>query len=535
MPFLFPRSRRGVTRITKGGMKPADGATRPAWYDATTVPTYPPPTGGLRADVVVVGAGIAGLTTAYLLASAGKSVIVLDEGPIGSGQTGRTSAHLASYLDDDFTELERLLGVEMSKLAYESHNAAIDTIEQIAKAENIACDFKRVDAYLFPVPGDEGFLDGELAAARRAGFTDCERHERIRLCGYETGPCLRFGHQARFHPLKYLVGLAKAAQAKGVRIFTGRRVTDVQGKTTDSPHPRAQLDDGPDVVIGDHIVVATNTPAPVNNWMGIYTKQAAYRTYLIAATVPRGSVDDALYWDTGDPYHYVRVEAAGPDLRGGDTDLLLVGGEDHKTGQPPADPDEPFAKLEAWARDKFPMITGVAARWSGQVQEPADGPGFIGRCPTLTNVYVITGDSGMGLTHGTLGARLVTDLVTGRPNPWEALYDPARKETNLEFVKENANVIAQYKDLLTGGEVKDAAEIGPGEGAVMREGASKLAVYRDDRGNVHKCSALCTHMGCVVSWNAVEKSWDCPCHGSRFDPYGKVLLGPAIADLSEPG
>ena len=361
--------------------------------------------------------------------------------------------------------------------------------------------------------------------------------ERIVLCGYETGPCLCFPRQARFQPLKYLSALARAVEKLGGKIYSGCRVKDVQGADPDKRQPaRAQIDDGPAEVLADAIVVATNTPAPINDWMGIYTKQASYRTYMIGATVPKDSVDDALYWDTSDPYHYVRLDA--DKARKGDTDLLLVGGEDHKTGQFPQG-GAPFMALEKWAREKFPMIREVTVRWSGQVQEPDDYLAFIGRATAHAkeNVFVATGDSGMGLTHGTIAAILITDLIMGRPNPWAKLYDPARKMSalNRDFIAENLNAIAQYKELVTGGEVKSVDEVPRGQGALMREGLTKVAVYRDAAGTVHKCSAICTHMGCVVQWNHVENSWDCPCHGSRFDPLGKVLMGPAIDDLGDVG
>jgi glycine/D-amino acid oxidase-like deaminating enzyme/nitrite reductase/ring-hydroxylating ferredoxin subunit len=506
-------------------MKSPDGATRPGWYEGISIPQYPqPPRGESRADVCVVGAGIAGLTTAYLLAGEGKKVVVLDEGPIGSGQTGRTSAHLASAIDDRFQEIERLLGLEASRVQYESHAAAIDRIERIARDERIDCDFKRLNAYLFPLPTDPpDILEKELAAAHRAGFGDCEIASRVTLAGYETGPCIRFGNQARFHPLKYLVGLAKAFEKRGGKIYTGCRVKDVQGTDPKKKQPaRATIDDGAATVLADAIVVATNTPAPINDWFGIYTKQAPYRTYVVAMEVPVGSVTDALYWDTGDPYHYVRLEA---------DDLLLVGGEDHKTGHGPQG-SQPFDRLVAWTKEKFPMAGAVKYRWSGQVQEPADGVAFIGRALTANeNVYVITGDSGMGLTHGTLGAILLTDLIMGRPNKWEKTYDPGRKQLNAEFMKENADAAAQYKDLVTPGQIRSSDELNSGEGAVMRDGLSKVAVFKDDAGQVHKHSAICTHLGCVVQWNEIEKSWDCPCHGSRFDAFGKVVMGPAIDDL----
>jgi Rieske Fe-S protein len=189
--------------------------------------------------------------------------------------------------------------------------------------------------------------------------------------------------------------------------------------------------------------------------------------------------------------------------------------------------------LEKWARENFPMIKDVKYRWSGQVQEPSDYLGFLGRALTAKEeVFVITGDSGMGLTHGTIGGMLITDLINGKANPWEQLYDPSRKIVNADFVKENVNVVAQFADYVTPGDVKSVDEIIPGEGAVMREGLSKVAVYRDPSGTVHKCSAVCTHLQCIVQWNSVEKTFDCPCHGSRFGPHGEVLIGPAIDNLA---
>ncbi len=517
-------------------MKSPDGHTESTWKQLVTAPNFPPPPTQSHADVCVVGAGIAGLMTAYLLSKEGKSVIVLDEGPVGSGQTERTSAHLASAIDDRFTEIERLHGEEGSRTCYDSHSSAINLIEQIARDEAIACDFQRVDAYLFPAPGEaESKLDEELDAAKRAGFPYVEKIRSITIGGKEQGVCLCFPNQARFHPLKFLYGLADAFTRRGGKIYTGCRVKDVQGTDEKTGKPAtAQIDDGPSAVTAGAIVVATNTPAPINDWMGIYTKQTAYRTYMIAAKFPRGAFGDLLYWDDADPYHYVRPERA-PDNSIGreDHDLLLIGGEDHKTGQIPQGA-APFASLERWARERFPIIGEIVDRWSGQVQEPADYVAFIGKAPTKNpNVYVITGDSGMGLTHGALGAKLLTDLILGRENPWAKLYDPSRKTMTADFAKENANTLKQYKDWVSSGDVKSTDEIPTGEGALLREGLKKVAVYKDPTGAIHKCSATCTHLACIVQWNSTEKTWDCPCHGSRFDPTGKVLMGPAIDDLAK--
>jgi Rieske Fe-S protein len=270
-------------------------------------------------------------------------------------------------------------------------------------------------------------------------------------------------------------------------------------------------------------VIATNSPT--NDVVAIHTKQAPYRTYALAAPIPKDSISLALYWDTEDPYHYVRLQPAA------DHDLLIIGGEDHKTGQ--GDPNVSFAKLEKWARERFVMIRETEFRWSGQVLEPVDCVAFIGRNPGDDHVYVATGDSGMGMTHGTIAGILLTDLIQGRRNPWAELYDPTRKTVGAvpEFIKENVNVAAQYGDWVKPGNVATSDDIRAGEGALIRSGAKKIAVYRDPERGLHACSAVCTHLGCLVSWNSVEKSWDCPCHGSRFDPLGRVLNGPAVRDL----
>ena len=479
----------------------------------------------LAADVCVVGAGIAGMTTAYLLAAAGRRVVVLDAGPVGGGMTGRTTAHLAAALDDGFTALEHLHGADGARLAAESHAAAIDRIEAIVGTEGIDCDFMRVDGYLFnPPEGSRQDLEDELAAAHRAGLTDAGWMERAPLDGFDTGACLRFPHQAQFHPLKYLAGLAAAVRRRGGKLFTQSPVEKVEG----SVHARVETRDG-NAIMADAVVVATNTP--INDHYVIHTKQASYTTFVIGAPVPRGSVAQALYWDTADPYHYVRLVPGGDGTT--TQDLLIIGGEDHKTGQA-HDADQRFARLEQWARERFPALGQVAYRWSGQVFEPIDGLAFIGRNPQdADTVFIATGDSGNGMTHGTIAGMLLSDIILGRENPWVSLYDPARKPLRAlsAFARENLNVAAQYADLVTPGEVKTREDVRRDEGAILRRGLKKVAVYRDAAGAFFECSAACTHLGCVVAWNGNEKTWDCPCHGSRFDAFGKVIQGPAHRDL----
>jgi glycine/D-amino acid oxidase-like deaminating enzyme/nitrite reductase/ring-hydroxylating ferredoxin subunit len=476
----------------------------------------------LNADVCIVGAGIAGLTTAYLLSNEGKRVIVVDDGPTAGGETCRTTAHLVSALDDRFYHLERLHGAEGARLAAQSHAAAIDKIERIVHDEAIACDFTRLDGYLFVPPGDDpAQLEDELKAAHRAGLTDVSRVARAPVTTFDTGPALKFPRQGQFHVLKYLNAVAAAAQRRGAQIYNGSHVERIRGGKD------ARVETTRGVITADAIVVATNSP--VNDLVAIHTKQAAYRTFVVGARVKRDSVPQILLWDTPDPYHYVRVQRAEG------YDVLIVGGEDHKTGQA-NDAEERFRRLQQWTRERFTQVEGFDFQWSGQVMEPVDSLALIGRNPLDSdNVYIATGDSGNGMTHGTIAGMLITDLIMRRANPWTDLYDPSRKTLGAikEFVKENLNVAAQYADLVTPGEIDDVAQIARGEGAILRRGLAKIAVYRDDAGVFHERSAICTHLGCVVQWNSIERTWDCPCHGSRFQTDGHVVNGPAIRALGD--
>jgi glycine/D-amino acid oxidase-like deaminating enzyme/nitrite reductase/ring-hydroxylating ferredoxin subunit len=498
--------------------------TTSLWAATATPARRPALTSDLSIDICVVGAGIAGLTTAYLLAREGRSVAVLEGGSIGGGETGRTTAHLGSWIDDTFQEIERLHGERGARLAHESHAAAIDRIESIVSAERIACDFARVDGFLFLASDDSADrLDAELGAAKRAGFHDVARLEQLQIDGFDLGPCLRFPRQGQLHALRYVDGLAHGIEARGGRIFTETHVNDIQAESRKVVLSTA----AGTTVEATRVVVATNTP--FNDRFVIHTKQAAYRTYALAARVPAGSVPRALYWDTGEPYHYVRLQPAGDGA-----DFLIAGGEDHKTGQD-ADTAECYSRLEDWARQRFSAMGEVEHRWSGQVMEPVDGLAFIGQNPAdEDNVYVVTGDSGMGMTHGTIAGILLTDLIEGRENEWKRLYDPRRKTLSAakRWLGENLNVAAELLAGAGPAEVSTVDEIPRGGGAVVRRGLQKIAVYRDERGALHERSAVCPHLGCVVAWNESEKSWDCPCHGSRFDPHGRVVNGPAAEDLA---
>ncbi len=507
-------------------MKSDSSHTVSSWMEVDTPPASTL-TENTQADVCVIGAGIAGLTTAYLLTKEGKSVVVLDDGPVAMGESSRTTAHLANEIDDTYVEIERIFGADGARLACQSHTVAIDRIEAIAQSENIECDFERVDAYMFVAQGESSDeLDEELEAARRAGMQNAEKLESVPVQGFASGgACLKFARQGQFHPLKYFAGLAQAITKSGGRIYTSTHVTEIDGGKEDGASARVKTSGGATVTC-QSIVVATNTP--FNDRVTMHTKQAAYRTYVIGARIERGAVAKALYWDTLDPYHYVRLQEMD------DHDLLIIGGEDHKTGQED-DMDARFERLEAWGRQHFPTLGAIEYRWSGQVMETIDGLAYIGRNPLDSpRVFIATGDSGMGMTHGTIAGILLTDLIQGRENPWTDLYDPSRKSSKagVAFAKENLNLVAQFADWVKGGDVSSAQEIANGDGAILRRGLHKVAAYRDESGALHECSAVCPHLGCVVAWNSLEKSWDCPCHGSRFDATGRVVNGPANVDLS---
>lgn len=530
------------------------GKTTSLWGATAELITTEPLKQDVETDVVVVGAGLGGITTAYLLAEEGKRVVVVDDGPVGGGETSRTTAHLTDAIDDRYYHLESIFGKKATRIAADSQTQAIIQIEELVRRLVLNCDFKRLDGYLFVEQGEsDEELRKELEACREAGMSHVDLVEAIDVAGFKSGKALRFRNQAQFHPLKYLNGLANAFLKLGGKIYTGTHVMSSQapkeasaagsngrsgnhdGQTAkrDSKQPGKPVElktkDG-FTIRAKHAVFATNTPT--NDWVVMHTKQAPYRTYVVGFEVPRGTFTYALLWDTLHPYHYIRIHPAG------DKDVVIVGGEDHKTAQ--SDKATGDASPERWdalvkfAKEHMALEGEPKYKWSGQVMEPVDALAFLGRNPAdETDTYIITGDSGTGMTNTTAGAMIVRDLILGRDNPWAELYDPGRITLRAagKWLRENANVAVEYSQWLGGGDVKDVSEIAPGEGAVVGLGMTKIAAYRDPSGELHELSARCTHLSCVVHWNKVEKTWDCPCHGSRFTATGEVLNGPAIAAL----
>jgi len=491
------------------------------WMSITVAPQAVPLAGNERCDVVVVGSGIAGLSTAYELSQRGRSVIVIDRGPIAGGMTARTSAHLAPLCDDLMSEMQKIKGEDQSRLYYESQAAAVDRIEEIQKSEGIDCDFRRLDGYLFQgddMPAD--VIDEELDAVRAAGAS-VERLVGVPLSRCDSRHALRYPRQATFHPLKYLAGVADACVKRGVRFFADTAADEIVEENGAVTVKTAR-----GLIRAGHAVVATNSS--IVDRVALHSKTSPYRTYVIAFAIDRGALPDALYWDTEEPYHYVRLQPGDKGM-----DFVLVGGEDHKSGEAD-DADERFKRLEQWARGKMPMLKDDTHRWSGQVLDTIDYAGFIGKNPGSEYIYVATGDSGQGLTHGVMGAMLNATLVTGGESNWAELYTPDRKPLKAakNWVMENSTALKNLAEYVTPGEISSANELEPGQGAIIREGLRKVAAYRDASGNMHQHSAACTHLGCHLHWNSFESCWDCPCHGSIFGPEGQVLNAPAISGLT---
>ena len=508
------------------------GENLSVWFAEANQPiSYEPLTSDVDTDILVIGGGISGLTTAYCLAKVGRKVVLVEDGFIGSGESGRTTAHITYVLGERYFELEKIYDEPTAQLAADSHAEAIEWIANTVKLNNIDCHFTRVDGYLFLHSSDtKETLEKEYEATKRAGLVT-EMLNAVPGIEAEDGKwCIKFPNQAQFHILLYLKGLAVAFTQLGGKIYTQTKAENItkDGATVNGFAARA-----------NHIVVATNTP--INDWVTIHTKQWPYRTYVVGAKVPKGKLPYALWWDTGDkeskwvsqPYHYVRL-AEYDDQH----DILIAGGEDHRTGQADEEgikEEDRYTKLIAWTKKRFPSVEDVVFQWSGQVMEPVDSMPYIGKNPGDDNIYIITGHSGNGMTYGTLGGIMITDIITGKDNPWKEMYSPSRitLKTTSDYLQEVGNMVAQYGDWFAGTDIKNVEDLKPGEGGIMSSGFKKITVYCDEENNLHTCTAVCPHLGAILQWNADEKTFDCPMHGSRFNTEGKALNGPTTSDLKK--
>lgn len=477
--------------------------------------------GRVSCEVLVIGGGITGLTAAFLLKKAGKKVVLLERDRVGSGDTGCTTAHLTQVTDRRLSALVSTFGRDAARLTWEGGAAAIFTIEQIAREIDAECDFRRIPAFLHaPLDSSAPWPDEFEADCRLAGELGIAATYIPSISPIER-PGILFPNQARFHPLRYLAALARAVDGDGARIYDQSEVREF------SENPRVVTTEGGSVECED-LVIATHVPLVGESGLigaaALQTKLAPYTTYALGATIPRDRFPEASYWDTADPYHYLRVD------RGERKDYAIFGGEDHKTGQDD-EPHDRFVRLETTLKQMVPEAK-VDHRWSGQVIETHDGLPYIGE--TAERQFVATGFAGNGMTLGTLAAMMACDALSGRRNPWQNLFAPGR--TTLASVWEYARENFDYpyylvRDRLLGPETATVDDIPRGEGRVLRVAGRRLACSRNPHGKLTKLSAVCTHLGCIVHWNSAEKTWDCPCHGSRFQATGEVLAGPAEAPL----
>jgi glycine/D-amino acid oxidase-like deaminating enzyme/nitrite reductase/ring-hydroxylating ferredoxin subunit len=490
------------------------------WLEDVGLPTFASLAGARAVDVLVIGGGISGLTAACLLQEAGREVLLVEARTLGSGESGRTTAHLTELLDTRYQVLERSFGLDGARAAAESSRAALQWIESFANASADGCGFRRVPAWLCAATDTQRReLERELQALRRVG-SDAGWADTAPLPMNCHG-AVRVERQAQLHPTRHLRALVTRFTRAGGTVHEHTRAWNVE----DGMPCRVSTDRGE---LRAHAVLVM-AHVPVSTRLAFHTKVAPYRTYGVAGPLS-GEFPDGLFWDMDNPYHYVRAQetAAGR--------LLVVGGEDHKTGSG-VNTAACISRLEAWTWAHFPA-QALPWSWSGQVLEPVDGLPFIGRSAGAAHVYVATGFSGNGTSLGTLAAMLLSDAVLGRENAWAPLYAATRIKPLAqarEFVAENMDFPAHLvRDRFDHGKVSTPEEIPAGEGRLMRSGGRTLALSREENGTLHARSATCTHLGCHVAWNRAERSWDCPCHGSRFNARGEVLNGPATRALTEP-
>lgn len=487
------------------------------WRASAELPRFDWLSADVEADVCVIGGGITGLTAALLLAREGRSVALIESRRLGAGVTGSTTAHLTSLVDVGYGTLAKSLGLGTARAVYSSTRAAIERVGSLVSELDARCDFERLPGCFYAEPdGDARAVRASAEALRSADVNVAQLLERSAL-PFATATALTIPDQATLHPLKYLAALARAAVAAGARVYEQTRAHHIHDgepcvvETADGKKVRAR-----------HLFHATHTPLGVSL---VQTEMTTCCSYVIAARVSE-AMPAGLFFDSDKPYRYVRRH----HLDG--RELVLIGGADHKTGK--GQPLEAIESLERYARERFDVLE-IVARWSAQVFQSSDGLPYIGWSPLSPHSIVATGYGGDGMVFGTLAAMMGADLIAGRRNAWSELYKPNRFHPAASagaVVAKNLGVARDFfVDRLKQADARVLDEVPRGEGRIVRLDGRQLAVYRDPSGELSTCSATCPHMRCIVHWNVFERTWDCPCHGSRFDATGSVLEGPSTHDL----
>lgn len=482
---------------------------------------YPPLAQKLDADVVIIGAGIVGLTAAEALSRSGKSVVVLEALRAGNQVTGRSTAKITSQHGLIYSRLIRDFGEDNARIYAQANEAAISHIAELIQKGSIACSFERKPAYLY-TPAADGIKDieNEAAAAIKLGLP--ARLSKDSSVPFNVAGALRFDDQAQFHPVQYLRGLA-AMVSQPARLFEGTRVSKVE-KEGDGKYYRVHTETGNSVRAKD-VIVATHLPVVPDGMF--FAKAYTISHPMVAAPIDANRVPDGMFLDTCSPNQSFRIDASNG------TPHIIAVGATYKTGVPEEEAKS-FQELEHFLRERF-AIENIAYRWTNEDFQSMDGLPFIGSASSgAKHLYVATGFNAWGITNGTMAAGLIADLILGRENAGADLFDATRVKPLVgggEFIKSNLETAKHFVgDRFLTGRPKDL-NLDPGQAGVVKHGDKTLAVYRDETGSVHAVAAACTHMGCVVGWNATDRTWDCPCHGSRFSYDGAVVHGPATSAL----
>lgn len=469
-------------------------------------------------DVVIVGGGITGLTTALLLQEAGKRCLVLEANNIGFGTTGGTTAHLNTMLDTTYNQIEKNFSKEDAGLVKESVGAAINLIQQNIERYSIDCGFNYTDAYLFAQDEKQTEELDLIAKSAREQGVHVTLEDKL-PANFEFTKVYKFADQARFSPLAYIYGLARAFENAGGSIVQDCRVVEIHN----TEHVKVETSLGE--FTGRNIVYATHVPPGINL---VHLRCIPYRSYALAVRLADNAYPDALIYDSQEPYHYFRTQEVNGKK------YLIAGGEDHQTGHH-ENTEQCFRNLEAFVRQHF-NVRSVEYKWSSQYYESADGLPYIGNLPGQPdNVYVATGYGGNGMVYSGVAAMVIRNIIMGKHRASEKLFNPNRIKpiagfTN--FVTHNADVVKLFfGKLFPAHKLTELAELAPGEAQVVNYDGHRVAMYKDEAGMLHAVNPTCTHMKCEVGWNSGEKSWDCPCHGARYDADGKVLNTPADRDL----